>query len=278
MTKIAIIGAGAMGSGVARRLHENGCTVLTLLDGRSEATRARAAAAGMTEVTLEEIGSTDLILSIVPPAQAEAVVETLAPIFTRPDAPLFCDANALSPDTKHRMAARVAQLGGRMVDGSIIGFPPSEGYDGPRLYVCGDGAAEVATTVNPFGLDTRELEGPLGAASALKMCYGGINKGVMGLVTAMLLAAQRHGADKDLMKEMGISMEWLMGRQRGAIPTMYPRAYRWDAEMHEIAGFVAPDDAPAAAIWHGLGDFFTDRARAYEAGEELEAISALLAR
>ncbi|HTN14376.1 MAG TPA: DUF1932 domain-containing protein [Sphingomonadaceae bacterium] len=283
MTKIAIIGAGAMGSGVARRLHENGCTILTLLDGRSDATRARADAAGMVVATLDEIAEAELILSIVPPAQAETVVETLAPIFARPAPPcsampLFCDANALSPETKHRMAARVAQLGGRMVDGSIIGFPPAENYDGPRLYVCGDGAAEVAATINPFGLDTRELEGPLGAAAALKMCYGGINKGVMGLVTAMLLAAQRHGADKDLMKEMAISMEWLMGRQRGAIPTMYPRAYRWDAEMHEIAGFVAPDDAPAAAIWHGLGDFFTDRARAYEAGEELEAIQQLLAR
>lgn len=278
MTKIAIIGAGAMGSGVARRLHDNGCIVPTLLDGRSAATRERAAAAGMTEATPDEIASADLILSIVPPAQAEAVVETLAPVFAQANAPLFCDANALSPETKHRMAARVKELGGRMVDGAIIGFPPAENYDGPRLYVCGDGANRVAAAINPFGLDTRVLDGPLGAASALKMCYGGINKGVMGLVTAMLLAAQRHGADEDLLKEMGISMEWLMGRQRGAIPTMYPRAYRWDAEMHEIAGFLAPDDAPAAAIWHGLGDFFTDRARAYEAGEELEGIKALLAR
>lgn len=37
--EIAVIAAGAMGSAVARRLTNAGCTVLTNLDGRSEATR-----------------------------------------------------------------------------------------------------------------------------------------------------------------------------------------------------------------------------------------------
>lgn len=275
MTTIAIIGAGAMGSGIARVLSVNGCTVPTLLDGRSEATHARATAAGMREATLDDIAAAELILSIVPPAQAERVLEALAPVFAGPAPPLFCDANALSPETKHRMAERVNELGGMMVDGAIIGSPPSDGYDGPRLYVCGERAEEVAR-LNAFGLDTRVLSGPLGAAAALKMCYGGINKGVIGLVTAMLLAAQRHGADADLRAEMDISMQWLLGRQRIAVPTMYPRAYRWDAEMHEIADFLDGEDTPAAEIWRGLGAFFTDRARAYESGKELAALKSIL--
>ena len=52
MTTIAIIGAGAMGSGVGRRLHENGARVLALLDGRSNASRERAAVAGMEDASL----------------------------------------------------------------------------------------------------------------------------------------------------------------------------------------------------------------------------------
>lgn len=277
MTTIAIIGAGAMGSGIARVLSANGCTVPTLLDGRSDATLSRARAAGMREANLEGIAAAELIVSIVPPAQAESVIETLAPVFAAPKRPLFCDANALSPQSKHRMAARVAELGGTMVDGAIIGSPPMDGHDGPRLYVCGDRAQEVAR-LSEYGLDTRVLSGPLGAAAALKMCYGGINKGIIGLVTAMLLAAQRHSADADLRAEMDISMQWLLSRQRSAVPTMYPRAYRWDAEMHEIAAFLENEDAPAAEIWHGLGAFFTDRAQAFEAGEELEALKSLLNR
>jgi len=259
MTTIAIIGAGAMGSGIAGLLTRNGCKVLTRLGGRSPASRARAAAAGMEDATLAAIAECELILSIVPPAMGEDVVDALAPVFAEPHAPLFCDANALAPESKHRMAARVASLGGRMVDGSIIGGPPTAGYDGPRLYLCGNGAETIAR-LDRFGLDTRVLAGPFGAAAALKMCYGGINKGMIGLVTAMLLAAQRHGAAEDLAGELALSQKELLARMRVAIPKMYPKAWRWDAEMHEIAAFLADGDPSAAAIWSGLGAFYTDRA------------------
>lgn len=277
MTKIAIIGAGTMGTWTARRLIENGCTVLTWLEGRSEATRQRAAEAGMKEATLEEIATADLILSIVPPAQAEAVVEALASVFAHEKPPVFCDANAIAPETKQRLAERVAELGGRLVDGSIIGGPITGSLGGPRFYLCGEGADYVAQ-LNKWGLDTRIVKGPLGAAATLKMCYAGINKGTIGLVTAMLLAAQRHGAAEDLLAEMGISQKDVLERQSRSIPVMYPRAYRWDAEMHEIASFLAPDDPAAADIWRGLGQFYSDRAAAETAGEEPEAMSRLLSQ
>lgn len=63
MTTIAVIAAGAMGSGVGRRLVQNGCTVLTNLDGRSESTRKRATDAGMKDASFEEIvqKATDLV-------------------------------------------------------------------------------------------------------------------------------------------------------------------------------------------------------------------------
>ena len=274
-TTIAIIGAGMMGAGIGGRLHENGCRVLTLLEGRSEASHERAATAGMENVALGDLAQAELILSIVPPAQADAVVETLAPLFAGGSAPLFCDANALSPDSKREMAQRVEQLGGQMVDGAIIGAAPRAGHDGPRLYACGKDAHRLAK-LSDFGVETRILEGPLGAAASLKMCYGGINKGIIGLTTAMLLAAQRHGAAEDVCRELAIGLKPLLDRSRSNIPAMYPRAYRWDAEMHEIAAFLAHDDPAAASIWHGIGEFFTDRAQAHEAGRELGELVELL--
>ncbi len=59
---------------------------------------------------------------------------------------------------------------------------------------------------------------------------------------------------------------------------MYPKAYRWDHEMHEVAAFLAPDDAAAARVWDGIGDLFTDRAAAHEAGDELDGLRRLLDR
>lgn len=276
MTTIAIIGAGAMGSAIGRRLVQHGARVITKLEGRSEASRKRAAAAGMKDASFGEMAGAAVVLSVVPPAMAGEVVEELRPLFALPNAPVFCDANACNPQTKRRLAARVAELGGCMVDGSIIGPPPSDRAE-PRLYLSGGGADEVALLAR-FGIDARVLKGPLGAAAALKMCYGGINKGSIGLTTALLLAAERHGAAEDLMAEFAISQKHLLDRSRKLIPDMYPKAWRWDPEMEEIAGFLEHDDPAAAAIWRALARFFAERAAANEAHTELPKLEAILQR
>jgi putative dehydrogenase len=76
---IAVIAPGAMGSGVARRLADHGASVPTLLEGRSAATVARARAAGMQAADEATIAAADIILSIVPPGEAKALAERLAP-------------------------------------------------------------------------------------------------------------------------------------------------------------------------------------------------------
>lgn len=70
MPNFAIIGSGAMGSAVAKRLIDHGAMVLTYLEGRSEQTIARAKAAGMVPVGRQELTKAELILSIVPPSEA----------------------------------------------------------------------------------------------------------------------------------------------------------------------------------------------------------------
>ena len=275
MTSFAIIGAGAMGAALARRLRQNGASVLTRLGGRSAQSRARAAEAGMTDASFEEMARAALVLSVVPPSAAHEVVEELAPLFALSGAPAFCDANACNPQTKQRLAARVAQLGGRMVDGAIIGPPPSDAAE-PRLYLSAEGADMIAP-LRAFGVDARVLKGPLGAAAALKMCYGGINKGGIALVTALLLAAERHDAADDLVAELAVSRKALLERSRKQIPDMYPKAWRWDPEMDEVAAFLDQDDPAAAAVWRALARFYAARAAANEAGSELPLLEAILA-
>src|SRR5437879_1267416 len=66
---IGVIAMGEMGSGVARRLHERGATVITQLAGRSAASAARAERAGAIPVSTDDefAAQADFILSIVPP-------------------------------------------------------------------------------------------------------------------------------------------------------------------------------------------------------------------
>ncbi|WP_183844815.1 MULTISPECIES: NAD(P)-dependent oxidoreductase [unclassified Rhizobium] len=256
MPHFAIIGSGAMGSAVAKRLIDRGVTVLTHLEGRSEQTIARAMAAGMVPVGRQELTKAELILSIVPPAQAIKVAEFVAGISSgMPAPPPFIDLNAIAPKTMQALAARFDGSGVEVLDGAIIGGPPVPGKSGPTIYISGD-RAERSRLLEDCGLRIRRLDGPPGAASALKMCYAGINKGSIGLGTAMLLAASRSGAAASLKAELSESLPDVDRKLSKSIPDMYPKAYRWVAEMQEIADFLGEDD-PAATIFRGMADLFS---------------------
>lgn len=262
MVTIAIVAPGAMGSAIGERLVERGARVLTSTEGRSEATIGRARRAGMVPATLEEIAAADLILSIVPPGEAVALARWLAPALGPHSA--FVDCNAINPQTMVAVANTLAGTGCAVLDGAIIGLPPKPGDKGPTLYVSGD-PDRRAQVLASLGIVLRHMEGPIGAASALKMTYAGINKGLTGLGTAMLLAAARYGGIDSLRDELAESQPQLLARFGKSIPDMYAKAYRWVAEMREIAGFVGEDD-PAALMFEGLAQLF-ERLAADHAGE-----------
>ncbi len=254
--RIALISPGAMGAAFAARLVDAGHAVFTSLDGRGEASCARAQAAGMVAAPNAALAGCDILLSIVPPAQAAPLVERLLPhIRAQTRKPLFVDANALSPVSKKALAARLAEVGCAMVDGAIIGPPPTGGPRVTTTFLSGPQAAQAMVLDVP-GCGALLLEGDVGAASALKMCFGGINKGVVGLASALLRAAHRHGAADALRAEMQRSMPDLFTRYGRQIPDMVPKAYRWVAEMEEIAAFLGPDDADGAALFAAMAGLF----------------------
>jgi len=271
---IAIIAPGAMGSAVARRLNEHGARVLTSLTGRSEATVQRAAAAGMIAASDAEIVQAEIILSIVPPGEALALAERLAAAAAgAPRKPVIVDCNAVNIATVQKVAAIIAPSGARFVDAGIIGLPPKPAMKGPRFYICGEHAGALAV-LRDLGLDLRLVDGPIGAASALKMSYAGINKGLTALGAAMALAATRAGAAEALRNELAESQPQTLARLATALPDMIPKAYRWVAEMREIAGFLGPDH-PANLIFEGAARLFEHIAAEKEqGGKDIDLITA----
>ncbi|HYM02490.1 MAG TPA: DUF1932 domain-containing protein [Stellaceae bacterium] len=263
---IAIIAPGEMGSAVGARLKAGGARVLTSLEGRGPASVARAARAGFETVAdpLQLAEEAQIILSIVPPGAAIGLAERLAPALTRARRkPVYVDCNAVAPATALRIGAILRPTGCAYVDAGIIGPPPS-----PKartvFYAAGEAAPALAA-LREFGLDLRVLAGPVGAASALKMSYAGLTKGLVALGTAMSLGAARGGTTAALIEELRESQPALVATLT-RLPTMFPKAYRWVAEMEEIAGFLAGDPA-ARQIYLGA-------ARLYERLAEDSAASA----
>jgi 3-hydroxyisobutyrate dehydrogenase-like beta-hydroxyacid dehydrogenase len=267
---VAIVAPGQMGSAVGKRLRENGVKIVTWLEGRSAESVARAQAASMTAVSLKELCEADIVLSIVPPGEAENLARQLAPMLeSARKKPIYADCNAVNPRTVERIAAIVEATGTPFVDAGIIGGPPKAGYAGPIFYLSGERAGAVAA-LGDFGLACEVLEGPVGAASALKMSYAGITKGFTAIGAAMMLGAWRAGCGDELRQELSESQPQLHAWLTRQVPRMYPKAYRWVAEMEEIAAFLGEDEAAR--------DMYLGIARLYERvaqGEAKESAAAL---
>jgi putative dehydrogenase len=252
---VAVIAPGMMGAAVGKRLVDNGIKVLTSLKGRSAETATRAKAAGMAVAGDEEIAASDFILSILPPGDAVALAERFQPALKASNAkPVYVDCNAINPKTVDRVAAVIAPTDCPFVDSGIIGSPPKPGDAGPRFYASGPAAPRFAT-LRQYGLDVRVLDGAMSAASALKMSYAGITKGTQAIGAAMMLAATRAGSADALFAELSSSQKDMFAWFKRGLALMPPKAYRWVAEMHEIAGFVG-EDPTAHELYEGAAHFY----------------------
>jgi len=120
--------------------------------------------------------------------------------------------------------------------------------------------------------------GPIGAASALKLSYAGITKGLTAIGAAMILAAERMGAGPALKQELAASQPQILARLSKSLPDMYPKAYRWVDEMRFIAEFVGAT-FPEAGIFDGAAGLYQRLAKDVAgAGKERTSLNVFLAR
>lgn len=234
--KVGFMTPGDMGQAVAMQIQAKGFTVCTALDKRSERSRALAREAGLTDVgTITRlVAECDVVLSVMNPGSAVDFARDAAEALraTKRNI-LIADCNAIAPDTVHEIARLVEGAGGRFLDGGIIGGPP-RGKVKTNLYVSGPGAEDLQQLAGPQ-LNVNVVSQRIADASALKMCYGALNKGTQALWLEVLMAAQRLGVaellEKQLRQSRGDLLDWALSQY----PKMPPKAYRWVPEMLEIS-------------------------------------------
>ena len=271
---VAIIAPGAMGA--ARRQtadRATACAFSRRLTGRSEATVARARDAGMAAASDAEIAAADFILSILPPGDALALAQRFAPILIgeQRQAGLCRLQRHQSGDGRARRRRDCAdRLPVRRCRHHRSAARRGEDA-GPRFYASGEAAPRFAT-LRQCGLDVRVLDGPLSAASALKMSYAGITKGTQAIGAAMMLAAMRGGSAAALFDELSFSQKEMLAQFKRQLPAMPAKAYRWIAEMQEIAGFVG-DDPAARELYQGAAHFYQRMAEDFSGDQN--AVAAL---
>jgi 3-hydroxyisobutyrate dehydrogenase-like beta-hydroxyacid dehydrogenase len=190
--------------------------VVATVAGRSGRTErlAREAGVELLPSLVDLVDAADVVLSIVPPDQAETVAADLT------GARLLADLNAISPATARRISPEV--------DGSISGPPPGPGTT--RIYLSGPRAGEVAAL--PFeGVEVVVVGEEVGLASAVKMSTASVYKGSVAILAQALRAADHYGVLEYVLDDLG-ELASGAGRQ---IARAASKSDRYVGEMREIS-------------------------------------------
>jgi 3-hydroxyisobutyrate dehydrogenase-like beta-hydroxyacid dehydrogenase len=234
--QIGLLFPGEMGALVGAAADAD---VLWASEDRSEATARRADDAGFRDVgTVDElVAASKIVLSICPPAIAEEVAAAVA---GRGFDGIFVEVNAIAPARAQRIAET---LGMRVVDGSVISASTV------NLYLSGDSAdLERVAELFPEGDVTAiPLPGGVGAASALKMAFGGWNKIGSALTAQAFAIARAYGVEEALAAE---------GVDAQRVVRAGPKAWRWAPEMEEVAETCAALGLPDG-IGRGAAELFS---------------------
>ncbi len=271
INSIGVMSPGDMGSGVGGVLAKNGVDVWTSLQGRSAASKERAAQQGIKDAgSLDDlVEKSDLILSIMVPSEAVSFAEELAASVRRNNTSVyFADCNAVSPDTGLKIGEIVSDADIKYIDAGIIGGTPRNGAM-PKFYASGP-YAEVLAELDGKGILVPVLDGPIGRASGLKMVYAALTKGVAALYSSTLMTAQSLDLFDDLIAELEDSQPGTLKGMNG-VNTISTRAFRWIGEMYEIADtFESAGATPK--IHQGAADTFTQIAESSIGHERNETI------
>jgi 3-hydroxyisobutyrate dehydrogenase-like beta-hydroxyacid dehydrogenase len=230
---IGVLNPGDMGSAVGAAARAAGARVLWASAGRSAETRARAQADGLEDAgTLARlVGESQMIVSVCPPASALDLARQVGALGFRGT---YVDGNAVAPDTARKIGDLVTAAGATFVDGGIIGPPPRRPGT-TRLYLSGPGARSAAAPFSGSMLEAIPVDGPVGAASAVKMAYASWTKGSHALLMSVRALAAHEGVDDVLLAEWARSQADLQKRSEQAVASNARKAWRFVGEMEEIA-------------------------------------------
>ncbi len=174
-----------------------------------------------------------LIVSLVTADQAlAAAAETAASI--APGA-FYCDMNSVAPSTKRAARDAIEARGGRYVDVAVMA-PVHPAGRAVAMLASGPHAADGAAALACFGFAPRVIDGPVGAASAIKMIRSVMVKGLEALTTECLLAAEAAGVADEVFASLADGWpgtDWV-GKADYNLDRMMVHGLRRAAEMEEV--------------------------------------------
>ena len=234
--KIGIMSIGEMGFHWAKLLKGHGVEVLTYDKDRGEVSRKRGENAGVKSVgsLTDLVRQSDLIVSIVVPSAAIDVAKKVAEAVktARRKDLIFLDANAISPMAAEEIGKNLEPAAVSFIDGCIIGSAAKMGK-GTIVYVSGPDAKRMQV-LERFNIPVKVLGASTSQASAFKVVYAGLTKGLQGLFCELLMGAQRFGLLQEIRAQYEESFPGLLEKVSSSIVGLNIHAGRRAEEMDEL--------------------------------------------
>jgi len=203
--KIAMMGVGNMGAGIARRLMADGHSVVAwdlsaprmaalAEDGAGVAESAQAAARDADVVITSLLGDSSVEQSVLSDGGFLAAMQ--------PDAIHLC-VTTISPDCANRLASAHRSHGSRFVAGPVAGRPDAAAAGQLTTYLAGDLSAVevVAALAKSYAIKIVALEGAAGLANAMKLSVNYTAISIIEIMGEIYAFAEKMGLDRALLRD-----------------------------------------------------------------------------
>jgi 3-hydroxyisobutyrate dehydrogenase-like beta-hydroxyacid dehydrogenase len=261
VNRVAVLGLGGMGGGIARRLVEQGFPVSVW--NRDPQRAHEFAGTAATIATTAADAARDAEVVIVSVSDEHAVDEVLAGGLADALAPgtLLLDATTVSPAYAVRAAQELGERNVNRLEVCLVGNPAMAAAGPLRVFTAGDPAVadKAATVLTALAAEIRHLGGP-GSAAVLKLAFNMLlGAQVTALAEAVALGEAAGLDSSDLLGAItrsGFSSAVLAFRARFmASHTYTPAAFRSTLMAKDLRL------ACAAATGAGLALPVTERVR-----------------
>jgi 3-hydroxyisobutyrate dehydrogenase-like beta-hydroxyacid dehydrogenase len=277
MSTVAVVGLGAMGSRMARRLLDAGHQVVAW--NRTSARAEELAGAVVAASPADAARRADVVLTMVAdPAALQAVTEGADGIAAGVDeTTTVIEMSTVGPAAISRLAAALPD--GRLLDAPVLGSLAEAEAGTLTIFVGGPAELVEAWTPLLSTLGSPLHVGPLGAGAAAKLVANTTLFGTLGVLGEALALADGLGLSRDVAFEVlaGTPVAAQAERRRPSVETgEYPQRFslslaRKDAELiAEAAAMAGVGLRLAAAALSWIGE-------AEDAGLGEEDYSAVLA-
>lgn len=138
----------------------------------------------------------DLVFCTVTADQAVNAAKAAAPELGQ--GAIWCDLNSCAPSSKLSAAGIIEASGGRYVDVAVMS-PVHPKLNMVPLLVAGPHAVDTAELLKSLPMSPRVIDGPVGAASSIKMIRSIMVKGLEALTAECTLAAVAAGVEDEVL-------------------------------------------------------------------------------